>query len=111
MGAKPSPKHSIHRINNNSHYEPDNCKWATALEQAKNKRSSWQTFSPEVQERYLLAKLRNYRAPVITWNGFNLALTKENMHKFITYPIGPPNEPIFFWPYERRKLKGPDLFS
>jgi hypothetical protein len=38
MGIKPSPKHSIHRINNDGNYEPGNCRWATALEHAKNKR-------------------------------------------------------------------------
>lgn len=31
---------TIDRINNNGNYEPNNCKWSTASEQSKNKRST-----------------------------------------------------------------------
>lgn len=40
MGVRPSPSHSIERKNNNGDYEPDNCVWATRIEQGKNKRNN-----------------------------------------------------------------------
>jgi len=37
MGAKPSRKHSIDRINVNGNYEPSNCRWALPITQSRNK--------------------------------------------------------------------------
>jgi hypothetical protein len=38
MGPRPSPLHSVDRINVDGNYEPGNCRWATATEQTHNRR-------------------------------------------------------------------------
>lgn len=38
MGGKPSPKHTIERLDYNGNYEPGNCCWATQKRQSRNKR-------------------------------------------------------------------------
>lgn len=40
MGQKPTPSHQLDRINTDGDYAPDNCRWATTVEQQRNKTSN-----------------------------------------------------------------------
>lgn len=40
MGPRPSPSHSIDRVNNDGDYEAGNCRWVTQKEQSRNKRNN-----------------------------------------------------------------------
>ena len=54
VGFRPSPRHTLHRINNDGNYEPGNCAWVTGLVQGNNKRNnhviSWDGRSMTISE-------------------------------------------------------------
>ena len=40
MGPRPTPRHSLDRLNNDGNYEPSNCRWRLVEDQNRNKRSN-----------------------------------------------------------------------
>ena len=70
MGPRPSTGHSVDRINNDLGYSPDNCRWATRTEQARNRKGNvFVTFNGETKT-------------TAEW-GYELGLGKDTINKRI----------------------------
>ena len=81
MGLKPDSSYSIERKNNNGNYCVENCKWATRIEQNRNKRSTvitCQEDADNIREMYKsgmythkdLSEIHNCSEPLI-WQIIN----------------------------------------
>jgi hypothetical protein len=56
MGPKPTPQHSLDRMKVDGNYTPLNCRWATRIEQSRNKRTNVVEPHEPAQIRWLRAE-------------------------------------------------------
>ena len=85
MGRKPSPTHTVDRINGDGDYEPSNCRWATREEQARNRKNT-RKIKWKDREWYAGDLAAEYG---ITRNVLNLRVYKYgwDLEKALTTPI------------------------
>jgi hypothetical protein len=68
MGNKPFKACTIERLDNNKNYCKDNCVWATAKEQAKNRRNNiYIAYQNEVYTLFSICKLLNLTHSTVYW--------------------------------------------
>lgn len=68
MGPKPSPAHSLERINNNGNYEPGNCEWALHKQQMRNTRKTIKvTFEGQEVDLHSLAEKFSIQPATLKW--------------------------------------------
>lgn len=84
LGPRPSPKHTLDRINNTGPYEPGNCAWATRTQQNRNKRNIRQfTLNGVSRPLFEWAELHGFK----TWKVLDTRLRRGwSVERALTQP-------------------------
>lgn len=95
VGPRPSPSHSLDRVNSNGHYEPGNVRWATSLQQGQN------------TSRVRFLTKDNVTLCVAEWER-RLGLPRDTIH--VRLKRGWPHEKLFIprasaWGYNKSQPK------
>ncbi|MEM3041553.1 MAG: hypothetical protein QXG97_05975 [Nitrososphaerota archaeon] len=77
VGERPSPQHSLDRIDPDGNYEPGNVRWVTAKHQARNKRGSIFLPHPKTGEMVPAAEVAEFLG--MTYQGMRAKYIKEGL--------------------------------
>lgn len=86
MGDRPSPRHTIGRIDSSSGYCPENCRWETWVEQQNNRSITvWLTFQGETKPLSIMAREQGFKPSTIYSRIRRLGWSADHA---LTIPIG-----------------------
>lgn len=89
MGARPSPTHSLDRIDNEKGYTPSNCRWATEVNQQRNRRDA-RMLTLDEETLNLSAWAERYGMSVAL---LRYRLQKQDLRTALETPVRPYADP------------------